>query len=131
MSLTARNFGYAFGVVYLAVGLIGFALTGFSDFAASEGHVLIFFEVNPLHNIVHLLIGGALFAAARAGEIPARRVTTLIAATYALVGVIGFFLVNTPSLNILALNHPDNLLHLGTAAVGAFALSSSRRPVAA
>ena len=127
MNLSARTFGYAFGGVYIAVGLIGFALTGFSGFAATEGPRLILFEINPLHNIVHLLIGGGLIAGAAGGEAAARKVTTLVAATYALVGVVGLFLVGNDTLNILALNHPDNLLHLATAAVGALALSSSRR----
>src|SRR3712207_8517045 len=39
-----------------------------AGFAASQGPKLILFEINPLHNIVHLAIGGALLAAARAGE---------------------------------------------------------------
>ena len=131
MNITARNFAYAFGLTYLLVGLIGFGLTGFSDFAASDGHVLVVFEVNPLHNIVHLLIGGALFFAARAGEAVSRKVVALIAAAYAAVGVLGLFIVNNPSLNILALNHPDNVLHLVTAAGGALVLMASSRRTAA
>ena len=131
MTLNARTLAYAFGGVYIAVGLIGFALTGFSGFAASEGPRLILFEINPLHNFVHLLIGGGLLAGAAGGEGAARKITTLVAATYAVVGLLGFFLVNSSSLNILALNHADNLLHLATAAVGALALSTSRRTATA
>src|SRR3712207_3677619 len=131
MNLTARTYAYAFGAVYVVVGLVGFALTGFSGFAATEGPRLILFEINPLHNIVHLLIGGGLLAAAAGGEASARTTTALVAATYAVVGVLGFFLAGSNSLNILALNQPDNFLHLATAAVGALVLSSSRRTVTA
>lgn len=46
------------GVTYTIVGLVGFALTGFSGFAAPEGELLLgVFEINPLHNVVHLVIG--------------------------------------------------------------------------
>lgn len=42
------------------VGVAGFAVTGFDGFADPDGELLLgLFEVNPLHNIVHLLIGGA------------------------------------------------------------------------
>lgn len=129
MQISARNFGFIFGAAYIVVGLVGFALTGLSDFAASDGHMLLFFEVNPLHNIVHLLIGAGMVGAAFAGEFAARRVTALVVATYAVVGVLGFFLVDQEALNIFALNHADNALHLLSAATGLLVLT--RTPVPA
>jgi hypothetical protein len=131
MNVTAKLFAQVFGAVYLLIGLVGFALTGFEGFAAPDGHVLILFEVNPLHNIVHVLIGASLLAAASAGEMASRRVAGLIAAVYAVVGLVGFALVGNSSLNILALNHPDNFLHLATAAVGAVVLMRQRAAVPA
>jgi hypothetical protein len=56
--------------------------------------MLLFFEINPLHNVVHLLIGSGMVGAAFAGELAARRMTALVVATYAVVGVLGFFLVD-------------------------------------
>src|SRR5215218_5274449 len=54
------------GVVYLLVGLAGFLVTGFDGFAAhDQEETLLGFAVNPLHNIVHLLIGAAGIAMAR------------------------------------------------------------------
>jgi hypothetical protein len=48
------------GAVYVLVGLVGFAVTGFDGFAEPDGELLLgIFEINPLHNIVHLLIGAA------------------------------------------------------------------------
>jgi hypothetical protein len=53
-----------FGAVYVVVGLLGFVVTGGVQFLATEGGLLLgVFEVNPLHNIAHLLIGGALLIA--------------------------------------------------------------------
>ena len=46
------------GVVYLLVGLAGFLVTGFDNFAGHDHETtLLGFAVNPLHNIVHILIG--------------------------------------------------------------------------
>src|SRR5690606_25633450 len=52
-----------FGAVYLLVGLLGFFVTAGVDFFATEGGKLIIFEVNPLHNLIHLAIGAALLIA--------------------------------------------------------------------
>ena len=58
--------GLAFGAIYLLVGIVGFFITGFDDFAGNEQHeMLLFFMINPLHNIVHILIGVAGLALSR------------------------------------------------------------------
>lgn len=106
-----------FGAVYLLVGLLGFAVTGDVGFADTEGELLLgIFEVNPLHNIVHLLIGAALLIAGLANVRAAKSVNILVGAVYLLVGIVGFFLVDTQA-NILALNTPDHFLHLGSAVI--------------
>lgn len=103
-----------FGAVYLLVGLLGFAVTSGVGFAATEGANLIIFEVNPLHNIIHLAIGAALLAAGLKGTASARAVNSTVGAVYLLVGVLGLFLLGSP-LNIIALNGADNVLHLASA----------------
>jgi Domain of unknown function (DUF4383) len=107
----------ALGAVYLAVGVVGFFVTSGVGLAARNGGELLrIFEVNPLHNIVHLAIGVALLAAFAAGGGAVRAVATVIGVTYLLVGVIGFVVQNSEA-NILALNTPDHILHLGSAVV--------------
>lgn len=106
-----------FGAVYLLVGALGFAVTGGVGFIATEGGLLLgIFEVNPLHNIAHLLIGAALLIAGLASVKAARTVNVVVGATYLLLGIVGFFLVGT-ALNILALNTFDHFLHLASAIV--------------
>ncbi|MGN6762735.1 MAG: DUF4383 domain-containing protein [Leifsonia sp.] len=106
-----------FGAVYLLVGLLGFAFTGGVGFVATKGGLILgIFEVNPLHNIAHLLIGAALLIAGLAGAMAARAVNVTIGAVYLLLGIIGFFLAGTAA-NILALNTPDHFLHLVSAIV--------------
>lgn len=106
-----------FGAVYVLVGLLGFAVTGGVGFIATDGGLLLgIFEVNPLHNIAHLLIGAALLIAGLSSVRAAKGVNTTIGAVYLLLGIVGFFLVGTAA-NILALNTADHFLHLASAIV--------------
>ncbi|MET0673690.1 MAG: DUF4383 domain-containing protein [Microbacterium pygmaeum] len=106
-----------FGAVYILVGLLGFAVTGGVGFLATEGGLLLgIFEVNPLHNIAHLLIGAALLIAGLMSARAAKTVNIIVGAAYLLLGIVGFFLVGT-ALNVLALNTFDHFLHLGSAIV--------------
>lgn len=128
--INAKSFAYVFGAVYAVVGLLGFAVTGLSGFAAPQGDTLILFGINPLHNVVHVLIGVALLGAAASGPAAARLWTGIVGGVLGLVGLLGFFIVGTP-LNILALNLPDNLLHLATAVVAFLVLARSPQPASA
>ena len=106
-----------FGAVYLLVGLLGFAVTGGVGFISTKGGLLLgIFEVNPLHNIAHLLIGAALLFAGLANVRAAKATNTTVGAVYLLLGIVGFFLVGTAA-NILALNTFDHFLHLASALV--------------
>ncbi|KQR51140.1 hypothetical protein ASF88_18315 [Leifsonia sp. Leaf336] len=106
-----------FGAVYLLVGLLGFAFTGGVGFVATKGGLILgIFEVNPLHNIAHLLIGAALLIAGLTRVAAAKAVNITVGAVYLLLGIVGFFLVGTGA-NILALNTPDHFLHLVSAIV--------------
>ena len=108
-----RLLAAVFGTVYLLVGAAGFVVTSGVGFAETEGRNLLLFEVNPLHNIVHLGIGAALLLASRTVA-AAKGVNVTIGAVYLLVGVVGLFLVGTGA-NIIALNGADNVLHLASA----------------
>ena len=111
-----RLLGTVFGVVYLLVGLLGFAYTGFSDFAGTntDDKILGIFEVNPLHNIAHLLIGALLLFAARQSVAAAKGANTVVGAVYLLLGIVGLFILDSEA-NILSLNSADNVLHLASA----------------
>lgn len=106
-----------FGAVYVLVGLLGFAVTGGVGFVATEGGLLLgVFQVNPLHNVAHLLIGAALLIAGFVGVTAAKAVNSIVGGAYLLLGIVGFFLAGT-SANILALNTADHFLHLASAIV--------------
>ncbi|MFJ6653773.1 DUF4383 domain-containing protein [Microbacterium sp. NPDC091313] len=111
-----RLIGVIFGVVYLLVGVLGFTVTGGVAFAGDQGGLLLgIFQVNPLHNVAHLLIGAALLIAGIAGVRAAKTMNTVVGAVYLLLGIVGFFL--TGPANFLALNVADHFLHLASAVV--------------
>src|SRR3954452_23743431 len=106
-----------FGAVYLLVGIVGFFVTGFDDFAGNHQHeMLLFFMINPLHNIVHIVIGlaGLLLARTLAG---ARTYGWLLTVGYAAAFVYGLIAAGE-SRDFLNLNWADNVLHIATAVVG-------------
>ncbi|HEX9767428.1 MAG TPA: DUF4383 domain-containing protein [Nitriliruptorales bacterium] len=111
-----KLFGNVFGAIYALVGVFGFVVTGFVGFAATQGEHLLFFEINPLHNLVHLGVGVALMVAASFPTRITRAAVLTVGGVYAVVGVAGFFVAGTAA-NILALNTADHLLHLATALV--------------
>jgi hypothetical protein len=118
-----RIVALVFGVVYLLVGLIGFFWTSGVPFAGpgdgSHNLILGIFEVNPLHNVAHLLIGGALTIAGASSASAAKSTNITIGAFYLLLGIVGFFLAanHNSALNFLSLNLPDHFLHLASAIV--------------
>jgi hypothetical protein len=109
-----QTVGWVFGAVYLVVGLAGFFVTSGVDFAGTEGKSLLGFDVNPLHNVAHLLVGALLLFGASRGTATSRGVNTLVGAVYALLGVVGLFVLSS-DVNILALNRADNVLHVASA----------------
>jgi uncharacterized membrane protein YuzA (DUF378 family) len=107
----------AIGAVYTLVGIAGFLVTGFDNFAAETDKTLLGFEVNPLHNIVHLAIGLAGLALWRRLD-TAKTYGWLLAAGYGLAFLYGLFAAGNSDINFLSLNGPDNGLHLVSAVAG-------------
>ena len=102
----------AFGAVFVLIGLAGFLVSGGHHPAGLEGGELAgLFQVNVLHNVVHLAAGAAMIAGAIVGSRQAKRANAVIGVIYLLLFAAGLFLVGTPA-NIVALNEADNVLHL-------------------
>ena len=108
----ARLYAIAFGAVYTAVGLIGFAVS--STLATAN---LVIFPVNVLHNLVHLLVGLVGIAAFATGRQVAY--CRAMAVVFALVTVAGF--LPQPLLGVLPIGGADIPLHAATALLAALA----------
>ena len=113
----AQLLALAIGVIYTLIGLLGFLITGFENFAAETNKTLLGFEINPLHNLVHLAIGLAGLALWRRLD-TARTYGWLLAAGYGLAFLYGLFAAGNSDINFLSINGADNVLHLLSAAAG-------------
>ncbi len=115
----AQLFALVFGVVYMVIGLIGFAITGFDDFAGKTfDDQLIVFALNPLHNIVHIGLG-AVWIGAAAKHSTAKSVNMMFGVVLLLVFALGM----AGALKWLAIENagsPDNYLHIATAALALY-----------
>lgn len=107
------------GALFFLAGLIGFVPTGLDHFAShGGGATFLGFGVNPLHNIVHIVIGLAGLAAATSLR-ASRGFGWFLLIAYGAVLIFGLFAVSRPSINFLNLNVADNWLHGVSALVGA------------
>ncbi len=109
-----KNVGIGFGLIYVLVGVVGFFLTGFSGFTSSTGPLLFGFMINPLHNLVHILVGALLIGGGLAAVAVSKAVNITVGAVYLLVFAVGLALQGSTA-NILALNVADHGLHLVSA----------------
>lgn len=112
----------AIGVAYLLVGLAGWFVTGFENwFEHDPDQTLLGFAINPLHNVVHLVIGiaGIVLASTRGG---ARTFGWLLVAGYGLALVYGLFVAGQEDGNFLNINTADNWLHAASV-IGGLAIA--------
>lgn len=118
MSLTQKAAG-AVGVVFLLVGILGFIpgiTTNFDTMGfighESEAALLGIFQVNVLHNLVHLLFGVAGIAAARSSWGASRNFLLYGGVIYLVLWIYGLVIDFDSALNFVSLNTADNWLHL-------------------
>jgi hypothetical protein len=110
-----RLVGGIVGGVLLLLGLGGFLVTlGLGFFEAPGAQLFGVLEVNPAHNLLHVVVGGVLAGAAAAGVAASRTVNAVVGAVLLISGLAGLFLVGSPA-NILAVNATGNALHFAAA----------------
>jgi hypothetical protein len=106
--MTAKTAAIVLGIVFVVVGLLGFV----------NNPVLGLFLVNPAHNLVHLVSGAVLLAGAYS-SLGSSLALKIIGVVYALVAVLGFFMVSADGmlLGMIAMNEADKWLHVLLAVV--------------
>jgi hypothetical protein len=104
--------GWIAGIAFVVVGMLGFTVSGGHHAAGMDGGKLLgLFQVNILHNFVHLAVGILLIVGAMGGVRSAKALNTLVGLVYLAVGIAGLFTLDS-SVNVIALNGLDNTLHL-------------------
>lgn len=105
------------GVVFVAIGVLGF-VPGITVDSDGVKKLLGLFEVNTVHNLIHIVSGLAALAASQQERL-SRIFFQVMAVVYGLVTVIGLVADG----NVLGLFHAnvfDNLLHLVLTAAFAY-----------
>jgi len=114
---TVQMVALVFGAIYLAVGILGFLPFLGGSITLTNTKLLGLFNINLLHNLVHVVIGIAGLAAVT--SIPnARRFCQVVGVVLLLLGVLGVFVANP--LGLLYIGGLDIALHLVTGAVLAY-----------
>jgi hypothetical protein len=93
----AQRIAPIIGAFYVAIGVIGFFVTGFDNWVQNTSDELVGFSINPFHNLVHLAIGAFLIIMCTRGSAPA--------AEGAVMGVGLFYIVAF----VIGVSAPDNL----------------------
>lgn len=101
-----KKLAMVFGAVFILVGILGFIPNPIVGAGA-------IFATDLMHNIVHLLLGIVLIAGASKGAMTLK----IVAAVYALVAILGFFMGEGKLLGLVEINTADNWLHLVLALV--------------
>jgi len=98
-----------FGLLYVAIGLIGFIATGFGSFLQNTDDFILLsgLSVNPFHNVVHLAIGGFLIIMSRQGTSTAEGACLGVGIFYVAAFVIGF--VGPTNLTIIGMEGRGDL----------------------
>lgn len=125
-----RRIALAVGAAYVLVGLLGFVVTGFDNFAEPGDEKLLgIFAINPLHNVVHLLIGFGGLALWKRRD-TARLYGIALVAGYGLTFAYGLAVAGKDTAaNFLSLNAADNGLHLISAVAGAVIVATTSKAV--
>lgn len=125
--MNTRTFALLFGIVFLAVGALGFLpsmvhppMDG-HDVSMTQGYgdLLGLFPVNMLHNIVHILFGvwGLLAYRSLAG---ARTYARGVAIIYAVLTVLGLLPATNTTFGLIPIYGNDVWLHAALALVAAY-----------
>ena len=123
--MNARTFALIFGIVFLAVGILGFGVVpGLLEGQSGSGlqvSGMLFgkFHVNGVHNIIHILFGlwGLLASRSLGGAIGYFKVVAVI---YILLAIMGLIEATRAGFGYVELGGANVYLHAALGAVAAF-----------
>jgi Domain of unknown function (DUF4383) len=113
----SRGIALSLGAFYTLLGLAGFLVTGFDNFAGVGQETLLGLELNPLQNVVHVGIG-LIGLGTTAAPSSARGFGAFAVVALGALFAYGMLAVDNPDIDYLSLNQADNVLHLVTAVAG-------------
>ncbi len=108
--ITSKNISLAFGLSFVAAGLVGFI----PNPVLSPNGV---FEVNVMHNLLHVLVGIVFIIGARSSEKVARRTLQSLSIVGVALAILGFVARSDLLVGLVHVNEADKWLHAGLAIV--------------
>ena len=114
---TVQMVALLFGAIYLAAGVLGFLPFLGGSYTMTNHALLGIFNINLLHNLVHIVIGIAGLAAA-ASVANSRTFCQVVGVILLLLGVLGVFVAKP--FGLLDIGGLDIALHLVSGAVLAY-----------
>lgn len=114
---TVQMVALVFGAIYLVAGVLGFLPFLGGSYTMTDHALLGIFQVNLLHNLVHIVIGIAGLAAA-ASLANSRTFCQVVGVILLLLGVLGVFVAKP--FGLLGIGGLDIALHLVSGAVLAY-----------
>ncbi len=112
--MNVQKLAKVFGIVFILIGVLGFV-----PGVTTNGHLLGVFEVDTLHNVIHLLTGIVAWLAASSSS-NSKLFFKVFGVVYLLVTALGF-LMGGDILGLFMVNMADNVLHLVIAVVALWA----------
>src|SRR5437763_16025390 len=103
----AKSLGMLFGLVFLAVGILGFV-----PGVTKDDMLLGIFMVNATHSVVHIVSGAIFLFASMSGAGAARLWFQIFGVVYALVAVMGFVVGNGMIFGLISNYTNDTWLHV-------------------
>lgn len=105
----AKKIAMTIGVVFIAVGLLGFV----------SNPILGIFAAGTVHSLVHLISGIFLVWSSKKGT--SNKALKIVGIVYGIVTILGFMMLGsndtTNVLGLIDVNHADNWLHLILSAI--------------
>jgi len=121
----ARTYALVIGAVLTLVGIVGFLVE--ASFDGDDRGTLILFDVNGVHNLVHLASGLVGLMAWKAGAAASRTFALGFGLVYLAVTIWGFAVGDGGEiLGLIPINTEDNVLHLLIAVAGLAAYAMSK-----
>ena len=106
--LNSKHMTLVFGVTFVFVGILGFIP---NPLVSASG----IFEVNTMHNLVHLLTGAAFLFGGLALKGKETLTLKVVTSAYFGVAILGFLTSGNTLLGLVHINEADRWLHLGLA----------------
>src|SRR5713226_7264095 len=107
-----KTLAILFGVVFLAIGILGF-VPGITK----DEMLLGIFMVNTVHSVIHIVSGVVFLLAGMGGAGASRMWFQIFGLIYAVVAIMGFVVGNGMIFNLISNNTADTWLHVVLAVV--------------